>query len=181
MSAKRRADANIVLCIFPSQAEFLAIDTRVAGGVINVMNIRDVFDDDTCKKFETALSERIRSDELRVGEVMDLAENFGRVLQRFMVGRIFQMVDEERGREVESARSIGLMIFAGEILEIPNEGLHVIAGELFGDILSSSVRDTLMEELGNRVSIERNAKRETTKKIIFGDDVSFQTLWKSED
>ena len=182
MATRRRADANVVLCVFPNQSDFVVVDTRKPGGDVREVAIREIFTDELWNDLVNTLNEGLKIEELLAKDILDLTENFGQSLQRLTMNKIFQMVDEEQPTEAESARSVGLMVFAGEILNLPADAVSMIVGELFGDSLNRRVTKLLIGSLKERIVLEKLSRQDSIKKVIFdSDDSSFKTIWKSDN
>ena len=182
-----RQNADITLCIFPHLREFIAVDardTRPSGPTVLTLSISNILGEDFYSTIERDFSKMIRRKDIGFLELMGIPQQVEAVVRSNSLQRIIAELGIDITADSNDANgTVGVLFFAGSLLELENTQLGEATGELFGKKLPEQMLDQLNEQLAALMTKERLALQTATRQdlsgLISGTSGAYVTLWEN--
>ena len=182
-----RQNADITLCIFPHLREFIAVDardTRPSGPTVLTLSISNILGEDFYSTIERDFSKMIRRKDIGFLELMGIPQQVEAIVRSNSLQRIIAELGIDITADSNDANgTVGVLFFAGSLLEFENAQLREATGELFGKKLPEEMLDQLNEQLAALMTKERLALQTATRQdlsgLISGTSGAYVTLWEN--
>ena len=182
-----RQNADITLCIFPHLREFIAVDareTRAQGPTVLTLSISNILGEDFYSSIERDFSKMIRRKDIGFLELMGIPQQVEAVVRSNSLQRIIAELGIDMTSDSHDANgTVGVLFFAGSLLEFENSQLSEATSELFGKKLPLEMLDQLNEQLTELMGKERHALQRATRQdlsgLISGTSGAYVTLWEN--
>ncbi len=177
--------ADITLCIFPYQKEFVAVDLRDSQRVrptVKLLNVDDVLGEEFYSAVEEAFSRLLRQSEHPFANLISLPVQVQAEVRDQSLKAILQELNG--GAHDTSAPQIAILLFGGPVLHMEDEQVGELIREMFGPEASSSVVEECQALVNRLLSNEKQIfqahERNQMKEMILGDSEEFFTLWEDQ-
>ena len=175
--------ADITLCIFPYQKEFIAVDLRDSQRVrptVKLLNVDDVLGEEFYTAVEEAFSRLLRQSEHPFANLISLPVQVQEEVRNHSLKAILQKLDG--GARDTSAPQIAILLFGGPVLQMDDEQVGELIREMLGPEASSSVVEECQAVVNRLLSKEKQIlqshERNQIKEMILGNSEEFFTLWE---
>ena len=182
-----RQNADITLCIFPHLREFIAVDareTRPNGPAVLTLSISNILGEDFYSTVERDFSKLIRRKDIGFLELMGIPQQVEAVVRSSSLQRIIAELGINVTADSNDANgTVGVLFFAGSLLEFENSQLSEATVKLFGEKLPTEMLDQLNEQLSELIGKERSALQMATRQdlsgLISGSSAAYVTIWEN--
>ena len=182
-----RQSADITLCIFPHLREFIAVDareTRPNGPAVLTLSISNILGEDFYSSIERDFSKLIRRKDIGFLELMGIPQQVEAVVRSSSLQRIIAELGINVTADSNDANgTVGVLFFAGSLLEFENSQLSEATVKLFGEKLPTEMLDQLNEQLSELIGKERSALQMATRQdlsgLISGTSAAYVPIWEN--
>lgn len=176
--------AEITLCVFPHLREFVAVDIRSYmpnSPSVKILSFRDIFNQEFQNTLESGFAKLVKRDNLRLMDIMGMPQELETLIRSESLKLVLKQLNENENEN--KVNSIGILLFAKDLLGIKREQLSVILEDLFGSDIDEAQLDELESELLRLIQAEQleeaRERQGDLTKLITGDGGPFLTLWQS--
>tara|TARA_Y100000588_G_scaffold104853_1_gene114378 strand:- start:3340 stop:3912 length:573 start_codon:yes stop_codon:yes gene_type:complete len=182
-----RQNADITLCIFPHLREFIAVDARETstnGPTVLTLSISNILGEDFYYTIERDFSKLIRRKDMGFLELMAIPQKIEALVRSNSLQRIIAELGIDKTDDSHNANDmVGVLFFAGSLLEFENSQLEEATRELFGKKLPVEILEQLNDQLKKLMGQERLALQRATRQdlsgLISGTSGAYVTLWEN--
>ncbi len=180
---EKKPDAQLVLCVFPNQSDFIVVDTRQPGGEIVELSIRDLLNDETVKDLEGKFSRMLEESTYAFRDMMGLPLRIENLLQHASITSLLRIIDGGK-KSFREGTGVFVMMFTGELLKADMNRLRDVLKEYFEEKLSPQLVDNLAVSLEQKITkekeIDASTSREIFRRIMSEDEnMRYRTVWKN--
>ncbi len=183
--ARREQESPITLCIFPHQDEFLAIDTRPGlpgRPLVKTLTHEALRSGEFFRRMEGDFSKLLRRQNVGFLGMIAMPQEVEGLMRSHALRRVMELLNADTpGADAAEPGGVGLLLFNGQLLTVPEDQLKEIVKDMFDDRLTPGQINSLHSTLWGLAKKERDAETAATKaelsRLITGEGGPYVTIW----